>query len=395
MQLPLISHSPDLNKLNEEGYQLEIDGGYLLVHHIPYLNVANEIKYGVIVCVLNLVNPNLTGMPPDHTVYFIGDTPYNSLRQPLNAIINNSAVQQLTPNIVINHFFSSKPASGRYPNYYEKIRTYAEILSSHAQAVDSTVSSRPGKKMQVAERPSVFQYPDTNSAKAKISTLNEKFNGLKIAIIGLGGTGSYILDLTAKTPVQEIHLYDNDNFELNNAFRAPGAIAGSEFGESSELKKVDHYRTIYSKMHKGIVPHVTLVTEENIILFSQYDFVFICIDSNSSRTMIIKELLKFNVNFIDVGLGVNVADDFLIGTVRVTSGSELKCDHLQNRIGQIDQEENEYATNIQIADLNCLNAVLAIIKWKKQVGFYQDLKRENNSLYFINTNKLLNEDFTT
>jgi hypothetical protein len=34
----------------------------------------------------------------------------------------------------------------------------------------------------------------------------------KIAIIGLGGTGSYVLDLAAKTPVKEIHLFDGDKF---------------------------------------------------------------------------------------------------------------------------------------------------------------------------------------
>lgn len=131
-----ISHSPDLNKLNEEGYQLEIDGGFLLVHHIPYLNATKQIRYGVIICVLNLASPNLAGVPPDHTAYFKGETPYNSEGQPLNAIINNSATQQLTSTILVNHFFSSKPSSGKYKDYYEKIRTYSEILSSQAQAVD-------------------------------------------------------------------------------------------------------------------------------------------------------------------------------------------------------------------------------------------------------------------
>ena len=32
----------------------------------------------------------------------------------------------------------------------------------------------------------------------------------KVAIVGLGGSGSYILDLIAKTPICEIHLYDGD-----------------------------------------------------------------------------------------------------------------------------------------------------------------------------------------
>ena len=50
----------------------------------------------------------------------------------------------------------------------------------------------------------------------------------KIIILGLGGTGSYILDLVAKTPVKEIHLYDGDTFYQHNAFRSPGAPSSDE-----------------------------------------------------------------------------------------------------------------------------------------------------------------------
>ena len=57
--------------------------------------------------------------------------------------------------------------------------------------------------------------------RAGISDLNAMLRGQKIAIVGLGGTGSYILDLIAKTEVSEIHLIDADEFVNHNAFRAP------------------------------------------------------------------------------------------------------------------------------------------------------------------------------
>jgi hypothetical protein len=57
-----------------------------------------------------------------------------------------------------------------------------------------------------------------------------------------------------------------------------------------------------------------------------------------------------------------------------------------------DDEVNEYARNIQVADLNALNACLAVIRYKKHLGFYRDLEREHNSLYTIDGNHLLNED---
>lgn len=54
--------------------------------------------------------------------------------------------------------------------------------------------------------------------RANINFINDKFKGMRIGIIGLGGTGSY-LDLVAKTPVDEILLFDDDEFLLHNAFR--------------------------------------------------------------------------------------------------------------------------------------------------------------------------------
>jgi hypothetical protein len=47
---------------------------------------------------------------------------------------------------MVNHFFSSKPKAGNYANYYDKIRTYAEILSSQAMAIDKSVTAKPNRK---------------------------------------------------------------------------------------------------------------------------------------------------------------------------------------------------------------------------------------------------------
>ena len=40
--------------------------------------------------------------------------------------------------------------------------------------------------------------------------------------------------------------------------------------------------------------------------------------------------------------------------------------------------EGEYERNAQLAELNALNAALAVIKWKKIRGVYNDLERELN-----------------
>ena len=55
-------------------------------------------------------------------------------------------------------------------------------------------------------------------------------------------------------------------------------------------------------------------------------------------------------------------------------------------------EEDVYSSNIQVADLNALNAAMAVIKWKKIRGFYRDFEREHHSTYTTDGNMLLNSD---
>ena len=56
--------------------------------------------------------------------------------------------------------------------------------------------------------------------------------------------------------------------------------------------------------------------------------------------------------------------------------------------------QDEYHQNIQIAELNALNAALAVIRWKKHCGFYHDLEHEHDTTYAIDGNQLVNEDLT-
>jgi hypothetical protein len=94
-------------------------------------------------------------------------------------------------------------------------------------------------------------------------------------------------------------------------------------------------------------------------------------------------------------MGIELVDDSLIGVLRVTTSTDAKRDHVRskNRIGFTgDGREDVYSRNIQIAELNALNAALAVIKWKKHFGYYTDLEKEHFSTYTIDGDKLINED---
>ena len=171
---------------------------------------------------------------------------------------------------------------------------------------------------------------DTNSSRANIYPVNSKLKGHKVAIVGIGGTGAYILDLIAKTWVAEIHLFDGDMFCQHNAFRAPGAPSGELLDK--KMKKADYMFSVYSNMHRHIISHAYYIHEENINELDGMDFIFISVDKDSVRKLIIDYLLVKGIPFIDVGLGVNLVDDSLIGSLRVTVGTKEKHDHLIRRI---------------------------------------------------------------
>ena len=271
---------------------------------------------------------------------------------------------------------------------------YANIISAEAKAIDDSVTEKPFTIIKFEDHESVFNYLDTNSSKAKISAISSKLEGQKVAIIGLGGTGSYVLDLIAKTPVQEIYLFDGDVLLNHNAFRSPGAPSTDKLREV--CKKTDYFQEIYSKMRRNIHSHNYYITSSNIDKLSGMDFVFLCLDKGELKKLIIEHLIAKNISFIDVGMGVLIVDDFLLGHIRVTTSTANKQDHLKDRIPFSEAgAANDYSTNIQIADLNALNATLAVMKWKKLFGFYQDLNKEFNTTYSINDGKLFNEDYIT
>ncbi|MGO9603119.1 MAG: ThiF family adenylyltransferase [Candidatus Binataceae bacterium] len=394
MSHPLISHSSDLQKLQNEGYELHIRSGFLLVTGVPYLNLRREVKRGTLVFKLVLAGDK-TARPDDHVAFFAGEHPCNADGTEIAKIKHSSNHQALAEGVVIEHLFSAKPLpDGLYADYHAKVATYAAILAGPAQQIDPAAKPQTFKVVEADQekRETPFNYIDTASSRAEIEVITAKLKSVKrIAIVGVGGTGSYVLDLVAKTPVWEIHLYDGDDFLQHNAFRAPGAPTKLEL--ETPTKKATWFKSIYSQMHSGIVDRPVYIDESNVEELRGMDFVFLCLDDGESKELIVRKLEEFGVSFTDVGIGVRIADDdMLAGALRVTTSTPSKREHFRSRVSFEDLGDNEYNRNIQVADLNALNAALAVIKWKKLSGFYQDMKSEHHSQFHTATNNLINED---
>ena len=389
MSQQLISRSPDLKRLRDEGYEIQLLDNHLLVHSVPYVNNSCEVKYGTLVSQITISGGDAT-KPNTHVIYFQGEHPCFKNGQPIKAIAHSSSTKRLSNNIEVQHSFSNKPKNG-YSDNYEKIVRYVDIISHQAISLNPDVTPRTYKVWNCESEDSIFQYPDTNSSRAGMLSLSEKFKSYKIGIVGLGGTGAYILDYISKVPVKEIHLFDGDVLCVHNAFRSPGAASVDVLNQTT--KKADYYHDMYSKMHKEITAHTIHINSDNLDLLNELDFIFLSIDDGEAKKVIIDYLVSKKIPFIDSGIGINKSDDNkLLGQVRTTFGNGDKSDHLVKRISFANHEDNLYTSNIQIAELNSLNAILAVIKWKKTIGFYQDTDSENSSVFVLNDNSIINDD---
>jgi hypothetical protein len=388
MSVSLTSRSADLRRLFEEGYEVEARDGHLVVYNVPYVGSIGRVRRGTLVTPLTL-DGDVTSRPETHVASFGGEAPCDEHGAVISSLLHSSESKEIVPGVIVDHMFSSKPPEG-YVDYYELITSYVAILATPAQTIEPGASAMTFRVVETDREESVFLYEDTASARAEISSITAKLAAEKVAIVGLGGTGSYIFDLMAKTPVRELHIWDGDVQRQHNAFRSPGAMTIEEL--RARESKVDYIHRRYSGMRRGIVPHAEPIDASNVHLLRDMDFVFVAVDKSDARKLIVDQLEECGVAFIDVGMGIDQVDGALTGLVRTTTSTPGRREGRRHLPLAEAELENLYAQNIQIADLNALNAVLAVIKWKKLRGFYLDLDHEHHAVYQTDGNVLSNDE---
>lgn len=156
------------------------------------------------------------------------------------------------------------------------------------------------------------------------------------------------------------------------------------------ITKVKYLSEHYSAMRRGVIPHAVMIQESNVMDLSGFDYVFLCVDRSEVRQLVLRALTDTEVRVIDVGLGLNLShnQESIWGTCRVTASTPSTRDVALARIPRADRDEGLYASNIQVADFNCLNAALAVTKWKRMSGFYLDDHDEYETTFSVNLNQL-------
>jgi len=191
-----------------------------------------------------------------------------------------------------------------------------------------------------------------------------------VAIIGLGGTGCYVLDFMVKTPVKAIRGFDGDVYHVHNAFRSPGRLDETDLGKG----KAEVYRLRYDNFREGLALHQKYIDRTSVADLTGVTFAFVCVDKGSARAEIFDLLIGLGIPFIDVGMGLNRKQGALSGTLRATHYAVDNAVNVRKlELAEMaDNPDDIYRRNVQIPELNALNASMAVIRYKQLRGFYVD-----------------------
>ena len=390
MYQKLVSHNEDIRRLTEKGYAVGFDSNYMIIRDVPYLNERQQLETGAIVTKLVFVDQNQV-VQDDHQIFFAGSLPHNIDGAPIPNLGGGPtqlALSVACTDVVVQRSFSNKPrAAGKFEDFYEKIESYVSIISGPAIELYN-VTPHTFRAVQ-SNSDSVFKFHDTLTSRAEITDLAANFRDDVVAIIGLGGTGAYVLDFIVKTPVREIRAFDLDPFHVHNAFRSPGRLSEAELDQT----KAEVYGSRYENFRTGLKFEAKFIDSSCGDDLEGVTFAFVCVDKGSSRAGIFDLLISKGIPFIDVGMGLNRKNGPVSGMVRSTyfsieNGQKVK----DMAVAPLaDNPENLYRSNIQIGELNALNAALAVIRFKQLRSFYFEESPYYNVLYDVGDQKIVGE----
>ena len=405
MSNSLISRSADLSALAAAGYCLEIRGAYLIVKGIPYVSGDGRIQSADIVTNLDICSApdEVTTQPKDHTVWWTGEMPFTANGESMEAYLSCGKWEQgrdIGEGITVYMQWSRKVKEGgqkrRYRDYQEKIESYVEEVAGQAE------SKRPGV-LEAAKKggdPAVisstrFVYIDTNAYRNGTKGIETRIDNEVVAVIGVGGTGSYLVDVLAKTNVKELHLFDDDVMENHNAFRVAGAARVGELGGAKS--KVDWHAERYREVRtEGLHLHPEKIDEANSDVLRGFTTAFIAVDDLAVRRRIQKQCAKLGILHLSIGIGLEVEgenNDQIGGMVKVETNFEVgsgKHEVDGNLRGAGEEADDVYHSNIQTAELNMLGAALAIAEWKAIRGIYRNERDEGDdtAIYSVTTGRI-------
>ncbi len=134
---------------------------------------------------------------------------------------------------------------------------------------------------------------------------------LRVAVVGLGGTGSIAVQQLVHLGVRSFILIDPDNLELTNLNRVVGAFA-DDVGRS-KCEVAAHYVQQFSPGAEVQQVNCDIVHASVARHLVDVDVIFCCTDSHGSRSVVQQVAYQYLIPCIDIGSSITTTEGEVTG----------------------------------------------------------------------------------
>lgn len=147
----------------------------------------------------------------------------------------------------------------------------------------------------------------------------------KVAVIGVGGTGSSTAEQLVRLGVKDLVLVDHDNFALSNLTRMYGTFSPTnsvlkQFSRRKSDSKVDiiasHLKHIQPTVEIRRIPQKIVLSKAAQFLLDR-DIIFLCTDDHWGRSIVNQIAYQYLIPVINIGMGIRSQN----GTITAASGA--------------------------------------------------------------------------
>ncbi len=124
-----------------------------------------------------------------------------------------------------------------------------------------------------------------------------KLKKSSVAVFGVGGVGSYVVEALARSAVGSITIIDNDVVTLTNINRQLPATHKT-IGKLKVNVVAEHIKDINPECKVNALPLFYLKETESQIDLSQFDYVIDAIDTVSAKLLLAEKCTELNVRII-------------------------------------------------------------------------------------------------
>ncbi len=167
------------------------------------------------------------------------------------------------------------------------------------------------------------------------------FTSAHIAVIGIGGVGSWAVEALARSGVGAMTLYDLDHIAESNVNRQLPALDG-EFGRAKVSAMAERVRLINPACRVVEVEAFIEADNTSIITQGGFDFVIDCIDSFRIKAVLIAQCRRNKIDIITVGGAGGQKDPT---QVRLSDLSRTAHDPLLSKTRKLLRQEFGFSSN--------------------------------------------------